>query len=227
MVLAWDTAVYAVKIAWAETVAFLVESSAMFKESWGDTIDWVAKKMMGVYIWWQKLMDPNFDEKFATDYTNQQFAKDKAERTANTDAEMLAADQQRIAAEKAATDKYNADVAAIAAAFANDLTANDKEAADRLKGVADELAKAQAEWKNALAKAAEPGGTAQPKRPAVPGFSDVSGATAASVAGTFSAWGLGQMGVGGVMQKIADYTLRTAEATEDIASGMGDGASFG
>ena len=225
MVLAWDTAVYGVKIAWAETVAFLTESSAMFKEAWGDTIDWVAKKMMGMWIWWQKLMDPNFDEKFATDYTNQQFAKDKADRTAKTDAEMLAADRQRVAAEKSATDKYNADVAAIAQAFANDISANDKEAADRLKAVADELAKAQAEWKTALGKAAEPGGAAQPKRPALPSFSDVS-TTAASATGTFSAWGLGQMGVGSVMQKIADYTQRTAEATEDMADNMGDGAAF-
>ena len=227
MVLAWDTAVYGVRIAWAETVAFLIESSAMFKEAWGDTIDWVAKKMMGVWIWWQKLMDPNFDEKFATDYTNQQFAKDKADRTAKTDAEMLAADNQRVAAEKSATDKYNADVAAIAQAFANDLSANDKEAADRLKAVADELAKAQAEWRAALGKAAEPGTAAQPRRPALPSFSDVSGATAASATGTFSAWGLGQMGVGSVMQKIADYTQRTAEATEDIADGIGDGTAFG
>ena len=225
MVLAWDTAVYGVKIAWAETVAFLIESSAMFKEAWGDTIDWVAKKMMGVWIWWQKLMDPNFDEKFATDYTNQQFAKDKADRTAKTDSEMLAADNQRIAAEKTATDKYNADVAAIAQAFANDISANDKEAADRLKAVADELVAAKAEWKTALDKAAEPGTATQPKKPALPSFSDIS-TTAASATGTFSAWGLGQMGVGSVMQKIADYTQRTAEATEDMADNMGDGAAF-
>ncbi|MDO8302567.1 MAG: hypothetical protein Q7T18_04925, partial [Sedimentisphaerales bacterium] len=226
MVLAWDTAVYAIKIAWAETVAFLIESSAMFKETWGDTIDWVAKKMMGVWIWWQKLMDPNFDEKYATTETNKYFAQEKAARTAKTDAEMLTADQQRVAAEKSATDKYNADVAAIAQSFANDLSANDKEAADRLKAVADELAKAQAEWKNALSAAAQPGGAAQPKRPSVPSFSGVSAATGASAAGTFSAWGLGQMGVGGVMQKIADYTQRTAEATEDIADGIGDGTAF-
>ena len=225
MVLVWDTAVYGVKIAWAETVAFLIESSAMFKEAWGDTIDWVAKKMMGVWIWWQKLMDPNFDEKYATTETTKYFAQEKAARTAKTDTEMRTADNQRVAAEKAATDKYNADVAAIAAAFANDISANDKEAADRLKAVADELAAAQAEWKTALDKAAEFGAAAQPKRPALPGFSDVS-MTAASAAGTFSAWGLGQIGVGSVMQKIADYTQRTAEATEDMADNAGDGAAF-
>lgn len=69
----WNTAVYGVQVAWIETVSFLESAWIGFKELFGNTVDWIAKKMMGVYIWWQKLMNPNFDEKFATDYINKQF----------------------------------------------------------------------------------------------------------------------------------------------------------
>lgn len=58
---------------------------------------------------------------------------------------------------------------------------------------------------------------------------DVAGtlARAVDVRGTFSSEMLSGLGAEGPAQKIADYTKRTAEATEEIAENAGDGMTFG
>jgi len=62
MVLVWDTTVYGIKIAWIETVAFLKTAWIGFKSVFANVSDWCVKKLMGIYIWWQKLLNPKFDD---------------------------------------------------------------------------------------------------------------------------------------------------------------------
>jgi hypothetical protein len=104
----WDAAVYGIQVAWIETLAFLkkawVKSGAFlegawittvevfkkawagFKQFWGNTIDWIAKKLMNVWIWWKKLSDPNFDESSARKQLDDMLAGDKQERDDNANA---------------------------------------------------------------------------------------------------------------------------------------------
>jgi hypothetical protein len=113
---AWDAVVFGIQVAWAETVAFIgrvwVKTGAFlkgawittvqffknlwagFKMYWGNTVDWMAKKLMGIWIWWKKLTDPTFDEKAARKEIDDQFAQDKADRTGEYDNQILQNDKQ-------------------------------------------------------------------------------------------------------------------------------------
>ena len=270
---AWYGAVYAIQTAWAETVAFIgqvwtragailktawVDAVAFFKtiwvgfkEWWGNTIDWVAKKLMRVWIWWKKITDSSFDAASAEKQLEDSFAQDKHDRQSNSDNKYLEidkeADTKRIAIEKEKDDSLN-DIEARRAGrrkqskteFDSGMAGANQYVEDSLKNVidsnnaekkaiADELAKTKDEFNAAIAKAKEPV-ESKAKTLLLPkkDWQAESGLTKASTTGTFSAFGLSQMGAGGVMQKIADATIRTAEATEDIADNTsGGGAEFG
>jgi hypothetical protein len=263
----WDAAVYGIQVAWIETVAFIkkawVKSGSFlegawittvevfkkawagFKQFWGSTIDWIAKKLMNVWIWWKKLTDPNFDEGSARKQLDSMLADDKQERddTANaakekaekdaaakrlqlekdTQSEIDGIEKSRGQKREQAKKEFDAGLAGANQYVEEGL----KNTIDGInagkKGVADELAKTKEEFNAAVAKAKEPAKSKNAKTPAPKkDWEANTGLTKASTAGTFSAFGLGQMGAGGVMQKIADSSARTAEATEEIADKMDD-----
>ena len=270
---AWFGAVYRIETAWAETVAFIgqvwTRAGAIlktawvdavqffktiwigFKEWWGNTIDWVAKKLMRVWIWWKKITDSSFDAASAEKQLEDSFAQDKQDRQSDADNKRLGidkeADTKRSAIEKEKEDslteietrragrrkqskaEFDSGMAGANQYVENSLkNVIESNNADK-KAVADELAKTKDEFNAAIAKAKEP---VEPKTktPILPkkDWQADSGLTKASTTGTFSAFGLSQLGAGGVMQKIADATMRTAEATEDIADNTsGGGAEFG
>jgi hypothetical protein len=223
MVLVWDTAVYGIKIAWAETVAFLKSTWVSFKGVYGNVVDWCTKKMMGLYIWWQKLMNPNFDDVSANKIVEDSLAQDKNNRDTQAEKDLQVIEQQRASSRTSAKASYDTDVSNIANAYANDIETNNKDAEDRLKKNAAELEKAKGLWQTSLDKAAEPDSAGQPKRPKVPSVGDTVAATGgASALGTFSASGLSMLGAGGVMQKIAAASQATADNTEEIADNTSD-----
>jgi hypothetical protein len=268
----WDAAVYGIQVAWIETLAFLqkawVKSGAFlegawittvevfkkawagFKQFWGNTIDWIAKKLMNVWIWWKKLSDPNFDEGAAKKQMDDMLAGDKQERSDNANAakekaekdaaakrlqleketqtELDEIDKARNEKRKRAKEQFDSGLAG-ANQYVEEGLQNTIDGINAgKKGVADELAKTKEEFNAAIAKAKEP---VQPKgKLPLPqkDWEANTGLTKASTAGTFSAFGLGQIGAGGVMQKIADATTRTAEATEEMADNMdGNEVEFG
>ncbi|MHB9070477.1 MAG: phage tail tape measure protein [Sedimentisphaerales bacterium] len=224
MVLVWDTAVYGIKVAWIETVAFLKTAWIGFKAVFANVSDWCIKKLMGIYIWWQKLLNPKFDDAFAKGYVDDQLAQGKADREAENNKAYSEIEKSRTDSRAAAKGVYQNNVDTTAGAYANDLAANDKEAADRLAAVGAELDKAKSQWQTSLAKAAEPAAGKAPALPKVmPKFSDTVAAGGATAVGTFSASGLSGLGAGGVMQKIAAASQETAKNTAEIADNTADG----
>ncbi len=249
----WTKGVALLKTAWAEAIGFFKTVWVGFKEWWGNTIDWVAKKLMRVWIWWKKLTDSSFDAAAAEKQMNDSFAEDKQDRTEKADADRASvksdtdAKLEQIQTEKDAAlqdienrragrraqskAEFDAGISGANQYVEDGLKkVIDKNNADK-KAVADELAKTKGEFNAAIAKAKEP---VEPKaKAAIPAQKDwtssgLANADKASTAGTFSAFGLAQMGAGGVMQKIADATQRTAEATEEIADNTsGGGTEFG
>jgi hypothetical protein len=269
----WDAAVYGIQIGWIETLSFLqkawLRSGAFlegawittvevfkkawagFKQFWASTIDWIAKKLMNVWIWWKKLSDPNFDEAAARKQMDTMLSEDKQERdnSANavkekaqndaaakrlelekeTQTELDEIEKSRSEKRNRAKEQFDSGIAG-ANQYAEEGLQNTIDGINKGKNaVADELAKTKKEFNDAITKAKEPvqsKGLRTP--PAKKDWEVNSGLTKASTAGTFSAFGLGQLGAGGVMQKIADATLRTAEATEEMADNMDDnGLEFG
>ncbi|OQA03990.1 MAG: hypothetical protein BWY69_00145 [Planctomycetes bacterium ADurb.Bin401] len=263
----WDAAVYGIQVAWIETLAFLnkawVKSGAFlegawittvevfkkawagFKQFWGNTIDWIARKMMNVWIWWKKLTDPNFNEGAAKKQLDDMLAGDKQERSDNANAakdkaekdaaakrveleketqtELDEIDKARSEKRKLAKEQFDSGLAG-ANQYVEEGLQNTIDGINAgKKGVADELAITKEEFNAAIAKAKEP---IQPKgKVPLPqkDWEANTGLTKASTAGTFSAFGLSQLGAGGVMQKIADFTQRTAEATEEMAENSDQG----
>jgi hypothetical protein len=121
---------------------------------------------------------------------------------------------------------YNNNLNAIGQAYAEDMKNIDQEAADRLKKNAYEIAKTRKEWQSAIDEASAPGAAGPEKKPkSNPKIGEVADQSAAAV-GTFSSFGLSQLGAGGVIQKIALATERTANACEDIADNGGGGMEF-
>lgn len=226
MVDAWNTGVYGIQVAWIETVSFLKEQWISFKQLYGDVVDWCAKKMFGLWVWWEKLLNPEFDDAGAKAAGEQQFAADAEKRAQQTVNDLEGNKAGAAAARADAKQKYDAQIAGSKQALYEDMKAVSDDAAANLKAVGDELAQAKSDFNAAIAKAKEPAAPTTPKPPPPKKDWNTLGMDKASSSGTFSAWGLGQMGVGGVMQKIADYTLRTAEATEDMADAADAGASF-
>jgi hypothetical protein len=268
----WDAAVYGIQVAWIETLSFLkkawVKSGAFlegawittvevfkkawagFKQFWGNTIDWIAKKLMNVWIWWKKLSDPNFDEGSARKQLDDMLAGDKQERDDNANAAKEKAENEANAKRLKLEEETQTEIQKIEKArsekrkhakeqFDSGLAGANQYVEEGLqntidginagkKAAADELAKTKEEFNAAIAKAKEP---VQPKGKLPLQQKDWqanTGLTKASTAGTFSAFGLGQLGAGGVMQKIADATTRTAEATEEMADNMdGNEVEFG
>jgi len=90
----WTKGVALLKTAWAEAVGFFKTVWVGFKEWWGNTIDWVAKKLMRVWIWWKKLTDSSFDAASAEQQMNNSFAQDKQERTEKADADRARIDSE-------------------------------------------------------------------------------------------------------------------------------------
>ncbi|MGH2271923.1 hypothetical protein ACQ9LF_08995 [Anaerohalosphaeraceae bacterium U12dextr] len=221
---AWYTTVYGIQVAWIETVAFLKSVWIGFKEFWGNTIDWIAKKMMDVWIWWQKLMDPNFDENFARAYANDQFDRDQNQRAEQTNKDLLAVDQERARRRRDSRLLYDDQMKTSEQMQQDEIERANDLARQNIKNVGDELAKTKRQFDESIRKANEPAQPRSKKPPAPSRDWSPSGLDKASTTGTFSAFGLNQMGVGsGLMQKISDYTQRTAEATEEIADQMADG----
>jgi len=270
---AWYGAVYAIGTAWAETVSFIgqvwiragailktawVDAVAFFKtiwvgfkQWWAETIDWVAKKLMRVWIWWKKITDSSFDAAAAEKQLEDSFAQDKQDRQSNADNKRLEIDKEADAKSSAIEKEKDESLSEIEARrtgrrkqskteFDSGMAGAKQYVEDGLKdvidsnnaskkAVADELAKTKDEFNAAIAKAKEPV-ESKAKTPVLhkKDWQGESGLTKASTTGTFSAFGLSQLGAGGVMQVISAATLRTAEATEDIADNTaGGGAEFG
>ncbi|OHB51765.1 MAG: hypothetical protein A2Y12_01385 [Planctomycetes bacterium GWF2_42_9] len=269
LTVAWEACVFGIAVAWTESVALIqkiwVRAGSLlkgawitvvqffknvwigFKEWWGNTIDWVAKKLFNVYIWWKKLTDANFDEAAARKQADETFAQDKKERESNADAGRLAADKQadderlkleqdtqnslkeiedkRAKRRENASRRFDTGMDMAGQYFDDGIGKTMQGAEDGLQGAADELAATKNQFRQSIEKAKK---TAETKQPAlVAPKADLqanTGLAKATTIGTFSAFGLGQLGAGGgVMQKIADASARTANATEEIADNMGDG----
>jgi hypothetical protein len=241
----WARAVALLKTAWVDCVQFFQSIWVTFNQWWANTIDWVAKKLMRVWVWWKKITDSKFDATAAEKVLEDSFAQDKKDREDAASSKLLQIDKEaeakRAAIEKDKEDSL-ADIEARRAKrrtqskneFDSGMSGANKYVEDGLKNIIDEnkkasqetateLAKTKNEFNAAVAKAKEPvAPTAKaltvPKKDWQP-----SGLDKASIAGTFSSFGLGQMGAGGVMQKIADASMRTAAATEEIADNTADG----
>jgi hypothetical protein len=221
---AWNTAVYGIQVAWIETVSFLKRVWVGFKSFWGQTVDWVAKKLFGVWVWWQKLNDPNFDGASAQKAFDQQLAADKQNRDEQSMAEMNQIENERKKRRDSARGEYDALSDAAEQAQYDELKSVSEESANNLRTVGEELKKAKDDFNSSVKEANAPEKkTAPVKRPAMRGINWQSGMDKASSTGTFSAFGLSQIGAGSVMQKIADFTQRTAEATEELADKMDGG----
>jgi len=247
----WTRAGAILKTAWVDAVQFFKTIWVGFKEWWANTIDAVAKKLMQVWIWWKKITDSSFDAAAAEKQLHDSFTQDKQERHENSDAKILAIDKEADANRSAIEQEKEQSLREIEtrrsgrreqskAEFDSGMAGANQYVEDGLQGmidanaqsskeVADELAKTKEEFNAAIAKAKEPvESKAKTLVPAQKDWQAQSGLTKASTTGTFSAFGLSQMGAGGVMQKIADFTQRTAQATEEIAENSDNGtAEFG
>jgi len=200
---------------------------------------------MRVWIWWKKITDSKFDAVEAEKQLQDSFAEDKKERQTAAVSKLLQidkeADTKRAAIDKEKEDslkeiesrrtkrreqsknEFDSGMGAANQYVENGLKTVIDENKKASQDTAAELAKTKNEFNAAVAKAKEPvAPTAKtltaPKKDWQP-----SGLDKASIAGTFSAFGLGQVGAGGVMQKIADASMRTAAATEEIADNTADG----
>ncbi|OHB58786.1 MAG: hypothetical protein A2Y12_00090 [Planctomycetes bacterium GWF2_42_9] len=246
----WARAVALLKTAWVDCVQFFQSIWVTFKEWWGNTIDWVAKKLMRVWIWWKKITDSKFDAAAAEKELQESFSKDKQDRQDASDSKLLQidkeADTKRAAIDKEKEDSLNEIESRRAKRreqskkeFDSGLGAANQYVENGLQNIieenkkasqetAAELAKTKNEFNAAVAKVKEPAAPTAKALTAPKKDWQASGLDKASIAGTFSAFGLGQMGAGGVMQKIADASMRTAAATEEIADNTADGgAEFG
>ena len=170
-------------------------------------------------------MDPNFDSAGAQKSIDEQFASDAQARDAQTNADMAAAEQERQSRRQGAKSGYDSLMDASNQIVTEELQNLSDQSAENLKAVGDELKQAKDAFNTSVAEASKPD-KKQPEQKKIPSrkfdWQD-SGADKASSVGTFSAFGLSQMGVGSVMQKIADFTQRTAEATEELVDKMDGG----
>jgi hypothetical protein len=157
-------------------------------------------------------------------YANDQFDRDQKERTEQTNKDLLAVDQERARRRRDSRSLYDEQMKTSEEMQQDEIQRANDLARQNIKSVGDELAKTKRQFDESIQKANEP---AQPrsKKPSLPTRDwGPSGLDKASTAGTFSGFGLNQIGAGsGLMQKISDFTQRTAEATEDIADQMADG----
>ncbi|OHB50516.1 MAG: hypothetical protein A2Y10_18125 [Planctomycetes bacterium GWF2_41_51] len=225
----FNIAVYGIQSSRIDTVALLKTAWAGFKQYYGSIVDWLAKKMLRIWIWWKKLIDPTFDADFAKQSIDDQFESDRKERQEQTNKDMQEIEKDRTEKRSEVEKQLNAQLLASRQLLDEDMQKQNDEAEAKSKQIVDELAKTKREFDDSIARANEP---VQPKQMAkLPSNKWQLGSSAldkVSTTGTFSAFGLSQLGAGGVMQKIADATMRTAEATEDIADNTsGGGAEFG
>ncbi|OHB60688.1 MAG: hypothetical protein A2Y12_04910 [Planctomycetes bacterium GWF2_42_9] len=262
---AWNTAIYGIQVGWIETVAFVqrvwtnagailkgawIDCVGFFKTLWvgfkqffGDTVAWMAKKLMNIWIWWKKITDPTFDEKSARADIDSTFAAEDSERAATADADRLKIDKEQDAKrlqletdtqneldgiEKARSGKrgdaktvYDSQIGASQQIVTDGLQGLIDSSNASMNKVADDLAATKDDFNSSIAKANEP--VAPKVKPKLPNkdWETKNGLEKADSAGTFSAFRLGEMGVSSTLQSIAANTQRTADATEDMAENAG------
>ena len=268
----WNTAIYGIQVAWIETVALIqrvwtnagailkgawIDCVGFFKTLWvgfkqffGDTVAWMAKKLMNIWIWWKKITDPTFDEKGARADIDSTFAAEDQERAATADADRLKINKEQDAERLQLETETQTELDGIEKTRAgkrgdakkvydSQMDASQQIVTDGLQGVIDssnasmkkvaqELAATKDEFNSSIAKAKEP--VAPKVNPKLPNkdWETKNGLEKADSAGTFSSFRLGEMGVSSTLQSIAANTQRTAEATEDMAANAGDsGSEFG
>ncbi|OQA04308.1 MAG: hypothetical protein BWY69_00031 [Planctomycetes bacterium ADurb.Bin401] len=242
----WIKAGSLLKTSWIVTVEAFKNIWIGFKQFWADTIDSIAKKLMNVWIWWKKLTDPNFDEEAARKQIDETFSQDKNERDSDfndqraknaaeanktivqlendTQDQLDSIEKNRSDKKKRAKEKFDSGVSG-AQQYVEEGLQNTVDAANSdMAEIAEQIEQTKKDFNDAIARAKEPGpAKANPKTPTLKQDWQANGLDKASTFGTFSAFGLSQLGAGGVMQKIADATQRTAAATEEIADNTADG----
>lgn len=153
MIAAWSGTTYGIKVAWTEVVSFLKQVWIGFKQWWGDTIDWIASKLLKVYFLWKKMTDSSFDAEAAQKEADAQFAADRKARAGDTVNQSDQVETERQAARDRAKEQYDLDMQAAGESYANDLMTMEKEAADRLKNAAEELAKTRKAFAESIVSA--------------------------------------------------------------------------
>ena len=268
----WNTAINSIQVAWIETVALIqrvwtnagailkgawIDCVGFFKTLWvgfkqffGDTVAWMAKKLMNIWIWWKKITDPTFDEKGARADIDSTFAAEDRQRAASADADRLKIDKEQDAKQLQLETDTQTELDGIEKTRAgkrgdakkvydSQMDASQQIVTDGLQGVIDssnasmkkvseELAATKDEFNSSIAKAKEP--VAPKVNPKLPNkdWETKNGLEKADSAGTFSSFRLGEMGVSSTLSSIAANTQRTAEATEDMAENAGNsGIEFG
>ncbi len=210
MVEAWAASTYVIKSIWIEAVAFLKKTWANFSNWWEKTTNKIADKIVNAYIVWKAMTDETFDPYKARANVEEHRKKRDDQGAADSKKDKAEIEANRQAAREAAGKEYADLVIPTIKGMLDELANVDEESAAKLKEAAEELQKAQQEWRAKIneAKSASPGTNPNiPKPPSIPDFDTMT--KKYSQVGTFS--GLAAQGLGGgIMDKIARATEETA-----------------
>jgi hypothetical protein len=222
MILSWDTAVYGIKIAWAETIAFLKKLTLDWKTTFADVLDWITSKILQV-----------FHPEYSAEKIQEVLEKRKAERwtAAGKEKELSTIEAEKKSAEEKAAKTYEEQKTAIGESYGRDLekigkgaAEGQKEIEDTQKGL-DETAKQLQESIKRAKKEAAGGMPGMPgKAPTMPNLSLAM--EKATAFGTFGAFGLKEIGVGGIGQQMVDLLSDIKGSNRDIADNTEEGSEF-
>jgi hypothetical protein len=194
----WDAVMFTLKEAWINAIWFLKNAWSKFKEWWGTSVDWVAKKITDIYIDYKTVTDPNFDEKAARKTAQTSFDTSAQQRQDQRNKELGDANREFYEADAKLEKQYQSllNKAASGAAPKIKQLLDEKDA--QIKALEDELAKAKGEWQDSVnnANAPGPGKTPPPPPPPPDTGAQLQYAFQTMSAGTFNSFAAGS-GIGG------------------------------
>ena len=228
---AWAILTNWVETAWTETVSFLGRTWTIFTSSlqsaWDSTQNFLEKRWLDL----MGLMDSTFDVDAAKKLADQQSQTNQQEINADRDAKLKGNETERQQQRNVQQQEFDADMARIGEEFNNIAAAIDQNAGEDMQLAVDELARLRDELAKLRQKAGEKAEERREEKgdESVEPELDVDAITTSlndaidrmtPSRGTFNPFEAGQLGAPTELKRIADYTKRTAESTEDIADAL-------
>ena len=219
---AWAYSLYGIRVAWAETIAFLIKAWGKFKVYWESGTSVLAEGLVEL----QKRSELGMvDRNERTGKINKEEAQGQREEienryksikenlVASDNEKILQADRDRIEANKKAEADLSAAKKKAADALSESLKSSASGYTDSIAGTEAELEKARKEWLAAIAEAKTSSSATAPGMPKPPSLDlgDLQ-ETKAAVSGSFNPNAITQMGGNSPLSKIEKNTRDTAAA---------------
>lgn len=238
---AWHGALAAAEIAWHALEVGWIETTAFLSRTWTQFTGWVAKawhwcgkELAMAWNWIRKQFDSSFDAEAANRAADEYYETKKAAIEQATGRTLAEREQRRRQERERATRVHEATLEQIGRENLQKHAQLDAEYQQRMAESEADLAKARKEWQDSLAEARRKREGSEAEAPApmegpedllakvrgsLPGLNDLlqtARERTIGVAGTFNAAALLGLQAGGMEDRIANATERTAKGVEGL-----------